>query len=138
MGWARQIAGCMLECFGVGGFGECSPLSVPVQESGCDAGCSRPTFELMGSGSGLAGGAEVALRCLAPAQFGNAGFGCRLLSSLAEAGVDGELEVQLGPAAVAVHFPGVNGQLAEGGAGGGEIGRASCRERGWVAVREEY
>src|SRR5690606_10009642 len=98
----------------------------------------------MGPGSGLAGGAEVALRCLAPAQFGNAGFGCRLLSSLAEAGVDGELEVQLGPAAVAVDLPVVNGQLAEGGAGGGghpltrwvdqvadlvdrKIGRASAR-----------
>src|SRR5690606_28951550 len=73
----------------------------------------------MGSGSGLAGGAEVALRCLAPAQFGNAGFGCRLLSGLAEAGIDGELEVELGPAAVAVDLPVVNGQLAEGGSAGG-------------------
>src|SRR5690606_19840659 len=72
-----------------------------------------------GSGFGLTGGAEVALACLAPAQFDNAGFGGRVLGGLAEAGVDGEFEVELGAAAVAVDLPGVDGQVAEGRAAGG-------------------
>jgi len=48
-----------------------------------------------------------------PAEFGDPGFGCRGLCGCTECRVDGELEVQLFAAAIAVDLPVMDCQLAK-------------------------
>src|SRR5690606_35263729 len=68
---------------------------------------------------GVASGAQVLLLLFVPAEFTDACFGGDFVRALALAGIDGEFEVQLLAAAVTVHLPVVNGQLAERRAAGG-------------------
>src|SRR5690554_1987858 len=64
----------------------------------------------------MASGAQVLLLLCVPAEFTEACFGGGFVRAFALAGIDGKFEVELLAAAVTVHLPVVNGQLAERGA----------------------
>src|SRR5690606_40744560 len=61
----------------------------------------------------LAAAAQMTAGVVAPAQFADTGLGSRRLRGFAEGGIDGEFEIQLLAAAVAVHLPVMDGQLLE-------------------------